>query len=202
MQGHTLEPVVLITRAVSDGGGLCAVERVKRGLYALTILGRGIDEGDIFVAMKGWRAPSVAEPAIECESLSCASEGTSWWETARIAGPVADSKLSLKRSAFDDVSIVFSGGPNDERVNVTGCHPSPPDSTSFSATGVVAPIMERSSSADLGAPVASREQSDPLVPSADAGNENVDTPQSAQELLDSLREQYLQALYISKVRYS
>ncbi|KAB8253732.1 DNA replication regulator SLD3-domain-containing protein [Aspergillus pseudonomiae] len=183
------EPVVLAVRLASDGG-LYVVERVKKGIYALSKLARGVEEGDIVVAVKGWNPPGV-EQAPRC--LSAIEEGGDWWLMAQIDDPVTDPHFSTKRAKFD-ISVVFGVVDHDVRLQDV----SPVDSGESRGQSVVPQVhLERDVSSDATMPTAV----DPQEHCGDGvGTEFIgaESLQSPQELLDNLREQYLQALYISK----
>lgn len=133
-------------------------------------------------------------------------EGFNWWEVARVDEPVADSGLSAtKRSKFD-VSVVFAVDNDDDGSNVN-VHPSPPDSARRSLARDMPPTVERCSSVfDVNTPTVLGEQSGLVALSttevgSGSDSNKTDALQPAQELLDSLREQYIEALYISKVGF-
>lgn len=202
------EPVVLVARLVSDDSRLYVIERVRDGIYSLSRLGWWVNEGEVLVAGKssaslmmsmsyGRRSPSVKT-----------GEGGSWWQVARIDEPLAESGLLGKEDGFG-VSVVFGGAEGFGRgsdVDSSGHHLSPPDSGGqpgggFRHATTVDMAVERSSSANVLTPATamSREQSEnENNVDADGGSDS----KSPQEMLDGLREQYLQALYISKVSYT
>lgn len=200
-----VEPTVLAVRLMSSDGplGLCIIERVKAGIYALSRLGPWVEEGDIFVAVKGWTASAIIpdEQKAQVGSPSAAD----WWQAARIEDPaVGEVGGPSGKRAKVDVCVAFFDHEgvrgNDELMEPVESQP----------TLAVAPHlqdMERSSSADVHMPNApthdTQEENESMVFGDVGGGEElhnqVDDLQSPQELLDGLREQYLQALYISKV---
>ena len=206
-----VEPTVLAVRLVSsdEALGLYIVERVKAGIYALSRLGPWVEEGDIFVAVKGWTASASASSAIvpdEQRARIGSPSAVDLWQAARVEDPAVGeigSGLSGKRAKVD-VCVAFFDHEgvrgNDELMEPVESQP----------TLAVAPHlqdMERSSSADVHMPNApthdTQEENESMVFGDVGGGEElhnqVDDLQSPQELLDGLREQYLQALYISKV---
>lgn len=192
--GTPRDPAVLAVRLISDGG-IYVVERVKAGIYALSKLARDIEEGDIFVAVKGWSSSDEA-----CLGSLPVTQGAEWWEMARIEDPVPEPEFSTKRAKLD-VSMVFGGvdmvnDPADARMKDL----SPLDSAESRAQSLAprGPV-ERGSSSE-GAQVLG--SIDAVVSAGVAGGLDANRPDalmSPQELLDNLREQYLQALYVSKV---
>ncbi|KOC07458.1 hypothetical protein AFLA70_325g001450 [Aspergillus flavus AF70] len=186
-----LEPVVLAVRLASDGG-LYVIERVKKGIYALSKLARGVEEGDIIVAVKGW-SPSEVKQAPRC--MSAIQEGGDWWLMAQIDDPVTDPHFPTKRSKFD-VSVVFGAVDHDVRMQDV----SPPVDSGESRSQSVAPqvCLERGVSSDVFMPIAADSQEHGGGDGVGTESMKIESLQSPQELLDNLREQYLQALYISK----
>lgn len=206
-----VEPTVLAVRLVSsdEALGLYIIERVKAGIYALSRLGPWVEEGDIFVALKGWTASAFSaivpdEQKVRADSPSAVD----WWQAARVEDPVVGEVggggLSGKRAKVD-VCVAFF-----DHEDARGSNVSPMEPVESQASLAVAPhlqAMERSSSTDVHMPNApahdTQEQNESMVfgdvGDGDELNNQVDDLQSPQELLDGLREQYLQALYISKV---
>lgn len=181
---------MLAVRSTVDGG-LYVVERVKRGIYALSRLGPWVQEGDIFVAVKGWSASAAVadERTARCRSPSVEDGVIEWWEVARVEDPVVDADaLSGKRSKVD-ICVAFFDQEGD---NVL-----PVDSVESQTASIAVPNLERSSSSNTHMPTITVDdtqgQLDAMV---SAGTDDLQSPQ---ELLDGLRDQYLQALYISKV---
>ncbi|EAW07775.1 uncharacterized protein ACLA_024910 [Aspergillus clavatus NRRL 1] len=190
------EPCVLAVRLLSDGD-LYIIERVKRGIYALSKLVRGVDEGDIFVAVKGWN-PSACAQNGSCELPVGAGHGAEWWELARIDDPTADTPVP-KRARFD-VSLVF----DQASVDVVGggaklasmdsrMHSMAPPSLALDlscSSDVAVPFVlngPQDNDGDVFGDIVARDDTQATEP-----------PLSPQELLDAMRDQYLQALYISK----
>ncbi|KAL4741403.1 DNA replication regulator SLD3-domain-containing protein [Aspergillus similis] len=182
------EPVVVIVRLSSDGG-IYVIERAKRGIYSLSRLARGVDEGDIRVALKASSGrANILAPCTSCKQPDVASDGD-WWQLAQVDDPAPDLSLQLpaKRAKVDFV-FGMSAEPVDRDERMKGA--SPMDS------------MERSSSIDarmISVPPETQVPVETVIPGGEVDEGNVcESTQTPQELLDGLREQYLQALYISK----
>ncbi|KAF7586132.1 hypothetical protein BBP40_009415 [Aspergillus hancockii] len=185
------ESVVLAVRLVSDGG-LYIVERAKRGIYALSKLARGVEEGDILVAVKAWRPSAVEEAPRRTEGNG------NWWLMAQIEDPVTDIHFAAKRTKFD-VSVVFGVVGGDVPMEDV----SPVDLVEGRGQSLAPTLtLERGSSSEGGlsaAPGDSQNLGGGLSNDVfGAETVNVEALQSPHELLDNIREQYLQALYISK----
>jgi hypothetical protein len=118
---------------------------------------------------------------------------------AQIDEPDVESQFTAKRAKFD-VSVVFgmAGGPVEDDVRMTDV--SPFDSTESRAVSVVPRLSMQPSSGSEG-PVLPVHLDSQVVPPGAVEGASVDNDplQSPQETLDNLREQYLQALYVSKV---
>ncbi|KAA8652060.1 hypothetical protein EYZ11_009583 [Aspergillus tanneri] len=182
------EPSVLAVRLIGDGG-LYVVERVKAGIYALSKLVRGIEDGDIFVVLKGWSPLETSLRSVP------ATAGGDWWEIARIDDPGMESEVSAKRTRFE-VSVVFGVSSVVEDVCMKGV--SPMDSSESRAQSLAPRLpLERSVSSDARVSTSARMQQLNGVLVSEGVGDGLSL-QSPQELLDNLREQYLQALYISK----
>ena len=193
------EPTVLAVRLVSDGS-LYVVERVKTGIYALSRLGPWVEEGDIFVAVKGWTGASSDEEqkAVRSQSPSIV-DGVEWRQAARVEDPIVDVGVGKQKL---DVCVTFFD--HEARGNnVSSIVPGE------SQTAPVVPrlqAMESYSSFDTHMPTATQGTQElgnnmvsGYVGGEDELNTQIDDLQSPQELLGGLRDQYLQALYISKV---
>lgn len=204
------EPVVLAVRLASDNA-LYVVERVKRGVYALSKLVRGVEEGDVLVAVKGWH-PSPEAAAVSLLSDEEVVGEDRWWCAARIEEPeaIVSPPFSTKRTRFD-VSVVFgtvtadAGG--DVRMEDVGSVETVPT--------VMPPRLtaQRSSSSDVlmsaapapvpavvtGGPPGDVFDVTPGVVGVPPTEEENDALKSPQEMLDHVREQYLHTLYVSKV---
>ncbi|KAL3480212.1 DNA replication regulator SLD3-domain-containing protein [Aspergillus californicus] len=176
------EPIVLAVRLVSDGG-LYVIERVKQAIYTLIKLVRGVEEGDIRVAAKLSTHRVAGLPCTPCKHPDIVTDAD-WWRLAKVEDPVPDFSvpISAKRARID-----FVFGVPDDHVGerMPGMSPDP---------------MDRDSSSDLRMISVPPEPQNPVEPLELHGvDEGTHEPtQSPQELLDGLREQYLQALYVSK----
>ncbi|KAL4809597.1 DNA replication regulator SLD3-domain-containing protein [Aspergillus unguis] len=180
------ESVVLIVRLSSDGR-LYVIERVKRGIYSLSTLARGVEEGDVRVVVKASTHRANVLPLCTLrKSAGNASDGD-WWLAAQVDDPVPDFNVELpvKRTNIDFVFGVSANVDRDERM--TGV--TPVDSMERSSSFDVRMVSVPPETLGAGETVISNE-----VDEADIGED----PQSPQELLDGLREHYLQALYVSK----
>ncbi|KAL2789036.1 DNA replication regulator SLD3-domain-containing protein [Aspergillus keveii] len=182
------EPVVLVVRLTSDAG-LYVIERVKRGIYALTKLVRGVEEGDIRVVVKAssHQASSGLAPCTPRKLVDNAPAGE-WWRLAQVEDPAPGISVAIpaKRAKVDFVFGV--PGPADQGDEpMKGMWPVDP--------------MDRSSSCDLrmlSVPPETQDHVEPVVSNEVGEGQVQEIGQSPSELLDGLREQYLQALYITK----
>lgn len=183
-----VEPSVLAVRSTADGG-LYVVERVKRGIYAVSRLGPWVQEVDIFVAVKGWSAAAVVDDqTVRCES-PVRDGAVEWWEVARIEEPIVDANVLPEKGANIDICVAFFDQEEGDSVL-------PVESVESQTASMVAPNLERSSSTGARMPsIAKNDTQEQLGAMVSADVDDLQTPQ---ELLDGLRDQYLQALYISK----
>ena len=191
---------MLAVQLAADGG-LYVVERVKRGIYSLSRLAPWVQEGDIVVAGKGWQGTLAAEMDIEDEEKPCAvTDALNWWQAAQVEEPPSDLGLGEDLAGLQ-VAVVF-GPPEGE--------------TGTEESSFVDVVEHRSQSL---APVADGLNIDgessfgPLESQGITGAEAMDVDdvhdtnepdpkQSPEELLNGMRDHYLQALYVSKVRTS
>ncbi|CAG8019371.1 unnamed protein product [Penicillium nalgiovense] len=189
------EPTVLAVRIVPNGG-LYIIERVKRGLYSLSKLARWIHEGNLVAAAKGWHGTGAAEVNGEAvDETDTIPDGFDWWKVAQIDEPLSDVEMS-ERSAGLDIAVVFGSSESDVG-NIE---------TSF--VGVVEHRSQslapsRSFDADEGGSFLLPESQGlgdvAAAMEVDGVNSNVvDVQQSPEELLDGMRDHYLQSLYVSK----
>ncbi|EEH45777.1 uncharacterized protein PADG_01927 [Paracoccidioides brasiliensis Pb18] len=194
------------------------VERVKRGIYAVCALGSWVVEGDLMVAAKGLRNENgVGSCAFlqgsKEEDIIVDDKGEwDWLEKAKIFDPV-DSGVWDKRKAAK-VSLAFESGPCKEKSVPTL---SPETSGVSSIAELDSAHDEQLDLGDISVVEADAQHSsqlaDPLLtlgtatpidlqaseagfPSCESAQPEVN--QSPRELLDILRSQYLEALYISK----
>lgn len=156
------------------------VERVKKGVYALMRL-RGVGEGEVVVAAAKASAGS-AFPFSFSSGVGQRrgeKEVGEWWEVARIEDP-QPVVLGKRGRGAADVEVVFAHVFESDARETQ-------DEMLRSDESSEGPVL-------LGV----GEQSGDIAATA-AEEQDVEVTQSPQELLDGLREQYLQALYVSKV---
>jgi hypothetical protein len=166
------------------------IERIKRGIYALTKLVRGVEEGDIRVVVKAssHRVSSGLAPCTPRKFVDNTPAGE-WWRLAQVEDPAPDISTGIppKRAKVDFVfGVPGAADQGDEPVK--GVWPVDP--------------MDRSSSCDLrmlSVPPEIQDHVEPVVSNEVGEGQAQEIGQSPAELLDGLREQYLQALYITKV---
>ncbi|KAL2808746.1 DNA replication regulator SLD3-domain-containing protein [Aspergillus granulosus] len=182
------EPVILVVRLTSDGG-LYAIERVKRGIYTLTKLVQGVEEGDVRVVVKAsrHRASTGLAPCAPRKDVDDAS-ASEWWQMAQVEDPAPDLGIEIPAKRAK-VNFVF-GVPGDiDHGNEPMKGMSPVD------------VVDRSSSCDvrmLSLPPETQDHVELVASNEVAEGQAHGTGQSPQELLDGIREQYLQALYVTK----
>lgn len=190
------EPTVLAVRLISNGA-LYIVERVKRGLYSLSKLARWVHEGNLVVAVKGWHGADAVKTSGSSVDETCTLPSASdWWQDAQIDEPVTDVEVGAK-SAGLDIAVVF--GPSEidlasSNASFVGLveHRSQSLAPSRSFNGTEAGSFTFVESQGVGHAV------EPM--GIDGADSNViDVQQSPEELLNGMREHYLQALYVSKV---
>ncbi|CAL5871032.1 uncharacterized protein PFLUO_LOCUS5274 [Penicillium psychrofluorescens] len=189
------EPTVLAVRLTANGG-LYVVERVKRGIYSLSRLARWVHEGDLFVAVKGWPGSPNTGMVAAPESDSPIPDGLDWWKSAQIDDPVSDLGGLSDKAAGLNIAMVF--GPSDMDPE----H----DETSFvdvleHRSQSLAPAVK--GDVDPGTAFGPLDTQGP----GDTGPMDVDgifdpngleSQQSPEELLNGMRDHYLEALYVSK----
>lgn len=186
------EPRVLATRSLSNGA-IYVVERVKTGIFAMTKLQPGIEEGEVRVAAKAAAAMNFKRFGVWSfnTDVSRARESTNGWdwrEAARISDdiPRFDSFATKEKI---DVSVTFEdcSGNNDE---VPGVESQVYTGDSFMALDSVSGMQEHGRT----------------LPEDSIQSPQLETPNNAQDttptpdvVMENLRTQYLEALYISKV---
>ncbi|KAK5791130.1 hypothetical protein VI817_006439 [Penicillium citrinum] len=190
-----LEPTVLVVRLTVEGA-MYVVERVKRGIYSLSRLARWVHEGDIVVAAKGWQGSggmdSDLDVNMETEDNCAILDPLNWWQSAKIEEPPSDLGLGDEFAGLR-MDMVFGGSQAD----VILPEPSFVDVVQ-SRSQSVAPISQ---SVDVGDVLYA-----PLESQVNTGGMDIDHPasptedakQTPGELLEGMRDHYLQALYISK----
>ncbi|OQD63355.1 hypothetical protein PENPOL_c009G00157 [Penicillium polonicum] len=189
------EPTVLAVHLIPNGG-LYIIERVKRGIYSLSKLARWVHEGNLVVAAKGWHGTNTAGvDGVAVDETGAISDGVDWWQIAQIDGSLSDVEMG-EESAGLDIAVVFGPSESDLR------------NTETSFVGVV---EHRSHSLAPSRSFDAAEGDSFLLPEfqglgdvttamdVDVVDSNVvDVQQSPEELLDGMRDHYLQALYVSK----
>ncbi|RAH66123.1 uncharacterized protein BO66DRAFT_381929 [Aspergillus aculeatinus CBS 121060] len=205
------EKMVLSAR-MDPGGGLVVVERVKRGIFALLRVVEAIGEGELVVAGKeGVRAEigggvygegighDVQKYGDEEDSKGKGSVGGGeWWAAARIEDPDSQGLQQVGKMAKVEVAVVFAGTVECE---VPPRKDAAHGQDSQAVTPQIAVPLERSSSASgVEACAVAVADADARVDAAHQAlaQETADALRSPQDFLENLREQYLQALYISK----
>lgn len=212
LQERVVDPTVLAVRLMSYGG-FYLVERVKSGIYALSRLGSWVEEGEIVVAGKGWTASTTSSSDEQAAALyqsptTTGNEAVGWWRAALIKDPAVDGGGIAAGNPSKDICVIFFDAKNAIQGNAFSVGTEGvPDNMAASVVGSRPQAMERNLNPDMNMPITTahdtQEQHDSML-GGDTGTVNefsnqVDDLQTPQELLDGLREQYLQALYISKV---
>ncbi|KAJ5827249.1 DNA replication regulator Sld3 [Penicillium robsamsonii] len=189
------EPTVLAVRLIPNGG-LYTVERVKRGIYSLSKLARWVHEGNLVVAAKGWHATDAAEvDGMAVDETSAIPDGFDWWQVAQIDEPFSDVEVGEKSTGLE-IAVVF--GPSESDLGNTEAsfvgvvehrsHSLAPSRSFDAAEGGAFLLPESQGLGDVSTAM-----------DVDGVESNVvDVQQSPEELLDGMRDHYLQALYVSK----
>lgn len=182
-------------RLIADGS-LYVVERVKRGIYSLTRLARWVHEGDVVVAVKGWQgSPRAVYMDVEVEKSLPVPDALNWWQAARIEEPLSDLGLGDDFAGLQ-VDVVF-----EDEVDTETVAPSFVDVLEFRGNSL-APVSKNTNIDREASYAPSESQGMGLTEAMDVDftdNNGIDVKQSPEELLDGMRDHYLQALYISKV---
>lgn len=173
------------------------VERVKRGIYSLSRLARWVHEGDIVVVAKGWQGTGDIDVdldmSMEMDDDCAMLDPLNWWQSAKIEEPPSDLGLGDDFAGLR-MDMVFGGSQAD----VTNPEPSFIDLVQSRSQSVV-PVPQ---GADVGdvfyAPLESQVNTNGMDIDC-AASPSEDAKQTPGELLESMRDHYLQALYISKV---
>lgn len=177
-------------------GGLYVVERVKRGIYSLSRLARWVHEGDV-VAVKGWQAPREVEMDIEVDDPSChVPDALNWWQAAQIEEPPSDLGLG---GEFAELQVAVVFGPPE--TDASQDEPSFVDvlehrSQPLAPAKGINTLVEGS----FGLPDSQVAGGAEVIDVDGIDRIRAEVKQSPEELLSGMRDQYLQALYISKVR--
>lgn len=169
--GHHDDPPILVSRSV-DGGDLYAIERVKEGIYALCGLGDWISDSDVLVASKRWLEPrTIARRVRESDTFE-ERDGLDW----RQAAEISDHDLDMGATEMQtDVDICMVFGPDQSFPGGTGNNTESINPSNAAADTEVALPTLPGEGAETGTP-------------------------SVAEVLERLRAQYLEALYVAKVR--
>lgn len=181
---------------LAANGGLYVIERVKRCIYSLSRLARWVREGDIVVAVKGWQAPRDVGMNFSIEDETAAvPDALNWWQAAQIEEPNSDLGLGKEFGGLQ-VAVVF-GPPEGENTAEESSFMDVLQHRSQS----IAPVSNGWDS--VGGPSAFLDsQGSAFAEVMDVDVVEPDVKQSPEELLNGMRDHYLQALYISKVRIS
>ncbi|KAL1966478.1 hypothetical protein VTN77DRAFT_4400 [Rasamsonia byssochlamydoides] len=171
------EPTVLAARLIPNGT-LYVVERVKKGIYALCRLSSCVNEGDLLVAAKEGRPSLRRKPLLDLDA-SDKEEGADWREAARVKEDFLDIEPFGKRRKFD-VSVVFETGQSNVLPEID-----------------VAATTEQSRK-DNHVQTPPEEGVQMPQPNVEEQAATEEGAQVTENLLDSLRTQYLEALYVSK----
>lgn len=180
------DPAVLVVQS-NDGGDLYAIERVKRGIYALCGLGDWVSDTDLLLASKMWLEPPAVTIRDQGSDTFEEYDETDWRRAAEVSGRDLDME---KMQSDMDIFTVF--GPDkltshsDEVFMADDNIPTDPGDTednqgSFNSSNAAA------AETDITLPPLPGEQAESAEP-------------TLSEVLERLRTQYLEALYVSKVR--
>ena len=203
------EPVVLAARLVAarfdEKDELYVVERVKRGIYAVCALGSWVNEGSLVVASEACgelQKEMTSAPDKSPANYHAAGDGhAGWLEAARIYDKLVDIR---SRQAHIELKTAVVFGPRDGHTAAKegsraedldkSIEPSNPKWNGESVRGGVNfPSPEHCvGPGEQLATLAACDMRQPHDP-------NTKSEQSHQEILDGLRKNYLEALYISKV---
>lgn len=173
--GSPNQALAMVAELEPDGS-LYAVERVQCGIYALCRLGGWVSMEDLEAA--ALTAGNFATPRLD-KPLDV-TEPRSWWDCAAISPFDADEGLQAKRSKANTSGIV------QLRMRSSRSRTSPDSSQSW--RGAVLPGPD--------AMMAARELPTSAIVSCE---QECRFQLSIEELLDTVRCQYLEALYLSKV---
>ncbi|KAJ5378943.1 hypothetical protein N7509_012062 [Penicillium cosmopolitanum] len=196
-----VEQTVLVVRLV-DEGAIYVVERVKRGIYSLARLARWVHEGDIVVAAKGWQGNEDIEMDVDMEtdgeSEDCSlPDPLNWWQAAQIEEPHSDLGLGDDFAGLR-VDMVF-GQPE---VDVFQAEPSFVDDIASRSLSRGQSLVQPSQSAAhddvFYTPLESQLNAEAMDVDRAVDHTEGDAKQTPAELLEGMRDHYLQALYISK----
>ncbi|OKL60101.1 hypothetical protein UA08_04494 [Talaromyces atroroseus] len=189
------EPKVLVTRLLANGA-IYVVERVKRGIFAMTKLQSSIEEGEIRVAAKAGAAVSGGSRSRMLRVRNPSDDPSAKWDWREAAWLADDlpgfEPFTMKQSKFE-VSVVFKDY-NRIKPNVSNNY----DAGIDSQISIGNSFMALDSFADPGTqqhvhtPPEDGTQPSRLQPEQDLSSPTPDV------IMENLRTQYLEALYISK----
>lgn len=162
-------PKVLVTRFEADNGSLYAVERVRRGVYALCRLGAWVKEEDVGAVP----AHPVGLPYVQPLKALRKEDGRLWWQRVAVASPP-------------------SANASTTPVDRAEGHGAAPRLSMRRPVPKIAHTAPRR-----------LEEADPFVDSVEqAGQLPVgdveERPQTAEEVFQTVVQQYLEALYLTK----
>ncbi|EAS27765.3 uncharacterized protein CIMG_08969 [Coccidioides immitis RS] len=159
---------------------LYVVERVKKGIYSVCPLGRHIREGDVIVASKGWKPEGTGH----CLSSGSATGEDDWFQRAKILHDFEGGNFG--NLAINDVTLVFDQWPG-----ITG-------SANITEQPESVPVPEENTSIELGCLYDAIHQG-PENSFGSPGQKNIEANSPCpRDILDNLKTQYLETLYISK----
>lgn len=165
----------MLAARLASSGSLYVVEQIKKRIYALTKLQSHIDEGEVRVTAKRSRVwNSVARPA--------KGAVVDWREAAKVQDPGDNNHGAFSKKKKLDVSVSF--GNTGGRANV------------LQSQELAQPADDHLFVSELQAYVHEPPEDQVQLPLPEG-----EAAPSAEAILDNLRVQYLEALYISKVRY-
>lgn len=163
----------MLAARLASSGSLYVVEQIKKRIYALTKLQSHIDEGEVRVTAKRSRFwNSVARPT---------TGAADWREAAKVQDPGDNNHGAFLKKTKLDVSVLF--GNTSSHANVQSQEPAQTADDPLFVSELQAYVHEPP-----------EDQVQLRLPEGEAAP-------SAEVILDNLRVQYLEALYISKVRY-
>lgn len=178
---------------LAANGRLYVIERVKRGIFSLSRLARWVHEGDVVVAAKGWHPPQDVKMDIGAEEKTCTvPDALNWWQAAQIEEPSSDLGLGEDFAGLQ-VAVVF--GPSE----ADGGQDEPTFVDVLEHRGQSLAPAARDLEAAFGLPDSPAVGGEAMDVDGIESNA-VNTKQSPEELLNGMRDHYLQALYASKVR--
>lgn len=198
-EDESLEATVLAARSPSPNGGLYIIERIKKSIYSLSRLENCVEEGELLVLGKGWqRQKRQQEQRLKTDlsvttlhlDSSTSSGVLPWWYAAQVDDPgMSESVGSSAKWMKRGVSLVF-----DPAAQPCVSHDTSVEAQASKESGNIGEACHTK-------PTSIHVSDDQSVFVHVEGNIHAaDAMQSAQELLDNLRDQYLKTLYVSKVR--